>query len=399
MGANSLSASLSDALHNPQPREPEEATPFSRLLQNNEQGFFNQRNYLTSTRLDFGQKRAPIVYRYDTESKCSRYAYRFFSIILLPIALFDLLHALVGKIIVASSIKWQHPKQLLDECMLKILSPEQEAQEAQDREWVYKRITIAVDGYEIDAMIMGKPSTLNNGKWLLQSNGNDELYEEIIHECHFNQKNHFNEMLSSIESNAIFFNYPGVGSSSGMPNRKAMAKAYRAMLTFLEDSKRGIGASTIIGYGFSIGGGVQGEALRTHQLKDGIKYVFIKDRSFSDLSKVVSTLTCRLLGFLVRVLGWNISSVESSKNLEAPEIIIQSCSRVNNQECWPHDIFRNFEDIQDDGVIHHQASLAWHFLKNEPGRQNQQFLGMPGDHNFQPEHYHELIRSINACIL
>ena len=34
--------------------------------------------------------------------------------------------------------------------------------------WKYKRLTIEVDGYQIDATIMGKPNTLGNGRtWTL----------------------------------------------------------------------------------------------------------------------------------------------------------------------------------------------------------------------------------------
>ena len=106
--------------------------------------------------------------------------------------------------------------------------------------------------------------------------------------------------------NAIVFNYPGVGASSGLPNRQAMAKTYRAMLNFLEDRTNGIGATEIIGYGHSIGGGVQGDALKTHELKKDVKYVFVKSRTFSDLSTTASLLMAKPFGFLVKILGCNI---------------------------------------------------------------------------------------------
>ena len=191
-------------------------------------------------------------------------------------------------------------------------------------EWKVKRLTIEVDGYHIDAAIMGKAATLENGRWVLTSNGNGSFYENHFHDHNFKQ------ILSKIDRNTILFNYPGVGCSPGLPNRQAMAKAYRAVLAFLEDQKNGIGAKEIIGYGHSIGGGIQGEALNSHTLKKDIKYVFIKGRTFSELASVASK-TSWLMGALVKLLGWNINTLESSKRLKAPEIILQTVMSGHTQ--------------------------------------------------------------------
>ena len=76
-----------------------------------------------------------------------------------------------------------------------------------------------------------------------------------------------------------------------------MTKTYRAMLTFLEE----LGAEEIIGYGRSMGGGVQGEGLKEHTLKEGIRCLFIQERTFSKLSEAAADITCR-------ILGWNIDA-------------------------------------------------------------------------------------------
>jgi alpha-beta hydrolase superfamily lysophospholipase len=179
---------------------------------------------------------------------------------------------------------------------------------------------------------------INNGRWLLASNGNGEFYEYKLHDHTFKQ------ILTQLNGNAIVFNYPGVASSSGWPNRFAMMKAYHALLNFLEDQEKGVGAQEIIGYGHSLGGAVQGDALLTHDFKQGIKYVFVKSLTFSNLRVTAALLTNRLLGLLVRVLNWNMGSEESSKKLRVPEIIMQTAN-VDNYT----DISGRPELIIDDG--------------------------------------------------
>ena len=205
---------------------------------------------------------------------------------------------------------------------------------------------------------------------MLDSNGNGEFYEDKL-SCH-----EFKHILSKVKSNAIVFNYPGVGASSGLPNRQAMAKAYCAMLNFLEDKKNGVGAKEIIGYGHSIGGGVQGDALKTHELKKDVKYVFVKSRTFSNLSTTASILTNKSLGFVVKILGWNMDSVASSKKLQAPEIIMQT-AKVK----WYEEI-NDSSKIIDDGVIPANASLAKALLDdNKCPKKNKVFIGMQERHN------------------
>ncbi len=331
--------------------------------------FYSRPDYLKDTRRDFSQHHPlPTTYRWDTESKIIRVKKQLFSIIIFPIAIYNLLHILVGKVFLlpasSPSLIMGYPKNHANDSRLRI---------SLEDDWKYKRITVEVDGYKIDTIIFGKASTLNNGRWVLSSNGNGEFYEDALSYNH-----NFKQILSEIKGNGIVFNYPGVGSSSGLPNRQAMAKAYRAILSFLEDQKNGIGAREIIGYGHSIGGGVQGEALNTHPLKENIKYVFVKSRTFSDLSVTASILTCKPLGFLVKLLGWNIDSVESSKKLQAPEIILQT-ARVQE-----HEALSVSDLIINDGIIPAKASLATTLLDdNNCPKENKLFIGIQERHNEQ----------------
>ncbi len=195
---------------------------------------------------------------------------------------------------------------------------------SREQEFKYKRLTIRTGDLSIDATLMGTADTFQHSKWILPSLGNMELYEDKL------LSTNFQSLLKKSNSNAILFNYPGVGASTGIPSSKAAVKAYQAVLRFLEDEKNGVGAKQIIGYGFSIGGGIQGEALKDYPLEEGlekgIQYVFVKDRSFSTLEKVARYF----VGFLGKILflfGWSLDSIKSSKKLaklRIPEIVIQA---------------------------------------------------------------------------
>lgn len=338
-----------------------QSVSFKDLL-DGDKAFYKQPDYLEKTKKELAQsKPLPVTYIWNTQPKIIRIAKEIFSIIIFPIAIYHFLQAMAGKGFILPASRRTPEISVIERKKIVI-----------EGEWKYKRLTIEVDGYKVDAMIVGKASTLNNGRWLLDSNGNNGHYEDKLANCY-----DFKKILSGLHGNGIVFNYPGVGASTGLPNKQAMEKAYRAMLNFLEDSKNGIGAKEIIGYGHSIGGGVQGEALKNHPLKKGIKYVFVKRQTFSDLSTVASMLTNKILGFLVKPLGWNLDSVQSSKKLQAPEIILQTAFVKKNE-----DISNSPEKIINDGVIPANASLAKVLLqdKNCP-KKNKLFIGIPEGHN------------------
>lgn len=349
--------------------------------------FYRQPEYEKETKKELAaiSPPSPVIYKHETETKTWRVAKNIFSVIIFPIAIYRLIHSLIGKIA------------LLPASTPKILGlPADYALQTRkstslDGEWKVKRISVEVDGYIIDAAIMGKASTFANGRWLLSSNGNGEFYEQKL------QSQSFKNILAHLEGNAIVFNYPGVGASSGLPNREAMSKAYKAILSFLEDKNKGIGANEIIGYGHSIGGGVQGDALCSHKLKQGIKYCFVKSRTFSDLSTAARYVTgSKVLGFLVYLFGWNISSVESSRKLQAPEIIMQTAavsSYTNLQE--------EKARIIHDGVIPAKATLANKLLEEEeshPLAKEKYFMGLQEQHNSPIHGPRHLVEKINEML-
>lgn len=327
---------------------------------------YKRKKYLTSTEEDFS-KHGPldVAYIWNTQSKIIRITEQIFSILFFPIGIYKLLHIFAAKLVLLPA---SNPT------LMSLYANYVDISRSfipLKNEWKYKRLTIAVDGYKIDAVIIGKETTLDNGRWVLASNGNDEFYEDKL-----SYPTDFQKILIEIKSNGIIFNYPGVGSSSGLPNRHAMVKAYRAILTFLEDREKGMGAEEIIGYGHSIGAGVQAEALKTHSLQKDIKYVFVKSRTFSNISTTASLLTIKPVGFLVKCLGWNINCVNSSKKLKAPEIIIQTA------DVETYEKLQNSCKIIDDGIIPAEASLAKALLDNPScPREKKLFIGIGEKHN------------------
>jgi len=318
-----------------------------------ENAFYNHVDYERNTQNDFSKTKfkSNPVYSYETEKKIIRVAKIILAIIIFPIGIYKLIHALVGLIVVPGCLMGRVIFRKEISQLRKYLSES----DFSENKMKMKRIALKVDGYVIDGMILGTEKTLGNGRWILKTGGNGELYEGAI--C-ANSK-----LADELDSNLITFNYSGVQGSSGMPNRAAMVKAYQAMLNFLEDEDSGIGANEVVSYGHSIGGGVQAEGIEKHELKDGIKYVFVKSKTFSSISDLCSK-RIPLLGIIVKLLGWNFKTTESSKKLEAPEIVIQTVSYDGK--------------YLDDGVIPPKASLAYTLPKN---LNNKYIMRVKSNHN------------------
>ena len=173
-----------------------------------------------------------------------------------------------------------------------------------------------------------------------------------------------------MRSGALFFNYPGVGKSQGWPKKSLILKAYYALLKLLEDPN-GLGAKDIIGYGWSLGGGVQSEALQYHSFNPSINYVFIKDRTFYSLVRTVVDVAGTSLSKIAKFSKWELNSFASSNWLSKhniPEIIVQ-CGFVAyestiDKETNSHFPLKNLSQIRDDVIVTAKASLAKKILNS-----------------------------------
>lgn len=342
-------------------------TPLKDML-SGENAFYNQPNYAKNYIESLKSKKAlPALYSWNTESKVKRYIKLFFSIIIFPIGIYNLLHHIGGKIIFpgCSFLQRRHVNKWRDG-----FEASKHLPFIQKSSFKNLRFSVEVDGCKIDAEIRGTPETFKKKKWVLFSNGNNG--------CH--EMSEMGRMIRGLDANILMFNYPGFQASEGSLNRKTVAKTYRAMLKLLEDDVNGIGAKQIIGWGLSAGAAVQAEALKNHRLKEGIAYVFVKDRTFCDLSTEASLLVNRICGFLVWILGWNMDTYASSKKLNAPEFILQTADVKKHQ--W----LKNSKKIIGDGIILKDASLAKKVLDNDKNK-NQSVLGIMEDHHQQIQHY------------
>jgi len=344
-----------------------------------ENAFYKRPNYAKTAKKEFSKKGCveSTIYTTNTESKVWRIAKIIFSVLIFPVGIYYLLHAIAGK--VSPILPATNPSLLMGAPKNWLYTERQRISFPPGKENLkYKRITIKVDGYKIDTVIMINPSSNKNKRWVIKSNGNGEFYEEEL----LSKASSFKRILSGLDANGIVFNYPGVGSSTGMPNRDAMAKAYKAILRFLTDKKNGAGATEIIGYGYSIGGGVQGEALNTHKLCDGVKHAFVKDRTFADLASTGSHIVGGCLGhiaeFFIRLSGWNISPTKSSRKLKVLEIILQGVDGNPREQNFIELTAKNAHLIKkSDGVIPKEGSLAMHILKGQKySKTNKHILGI-----------------------
>ncbi len=345
--------------------------------------FYNQPNYIIQTQSDLERKTPlPVSYVITTENKITKLVKTIFSTVFFPLLAYQWLHAKFAQKVVlpASNPNQERNKQLHTQRTSIDLKSDLK----------YKRLAIQVDDCIIDAMIIGKSSTLGEGRWILFSNGNFTAYEWTVGD----QADRVNRPIEHFHSNALIFNYPGVSASTGWPHRPSMAKVYRALLTFLADQQQGIAAKEIIGFGHSLGGGVQAEGRNSFVRDKKIAYVFIKSRTFSDLSTAATRIIkdflskktkwpdsridfiCRVGRALIKILNWNIRSVNSSQNQQTPEIILQTANVKN------YEILTDSSKLIDDGTIAAEASLAKALL-DHPSRLHKDLviIGIPDRHN------------------
>lgn len=343
--------------------------------------FYRSNDYECTLKKSLLEKSSPKpCYKIELENRILRIAKRVLSYVLFPIAIYQYLHSYAGKyqlLKMGCDREYQllHGKSI-DDKRLDMMS---------DPHWKVKRLAIEVDGFIIDAAIMGTEATLGNGRWLMHTCGSDSSYESVMGQVDpANPQKDIKNLLKEIDANMISFNYSGIGASTGAPSASAMIKAYKACLRFLEDQDRGLAAKEIITHSRSLGGGVEGEVLKTHEFQDDIKYVCIKDKTFESVSKAAYYLfqnaTGIFLSALIKIFGWDFSPFPYRKLdiANVKEIIIQSSIyadyvSITNRE--------NLDVFKYDGSIPPKASLARAILADRNiSLKNKVILGVPDNH-------------------
>ncbi|WP_420421070.1 CPn0927/CPn0928 family alpha/beta hydrolase fold protein [Simkania sp.] len=285
-------------------------------------------------------------------------------LVLFPFTFPHLIHGLVGLATVPGSI--------LSLFVSSSWRKEIDVERLNDQGFKIKRFSIQVDGYTIDAVMMGR--NLESDCWMLVSGGNGEFYEVLGHpEMGEYIQDQLTTFLDALETNAIYFNYAGVGASSGLPNRDIMVKAYEAFLKILEED---IKAKTILGYAHSIGGGVQAEALKNHEFKEGVRYLFMKSRTFTDFADTAAEVLFKPIDTLIRFVRWNFETLKSSVELKCPELIFQTTNAHFYQ-----DISKYIGSIIADPIISPSVALARGLLSKSTNWKHKYFMGIRENHN------------------
>lgn len=328
--------------------------------------FYSDPKYIEKARLELEEPLCAkeTIYNIETESKVWRVVRFILSIIIFPVGLYWYIHSLVGRriVIATNPEKMGYPANIADQWRESLNL---------ESSWKIKRLAIKVDGFKIDAAIIGQPTTFSNGKWLMSANGNGEFYEQKLNSYTFKR------LLSSLGANGIVFNYPGVGASEGLPTRKALQNAYLAILKFLEDQKKGLAAKEIFAVDRSLGGAVSAEALAQHTFKNNIRYVFWKRQTFGYLPDIISRLTHPILGLVARILNWGMAPAAASTSLPVNQIIAQT-AKVNAYT----DVSDQKDLIDDDGVIQASESLGKQLQVKRSTKQAENiFIGVPEGHN------------------
>ncbi|MCH9609026.1 MAG: hypothetical protein S4CHLAM45_02320 [Chlamydiales bacterium] len=174
-----------------------------------------------------------------------------------------------------------------------------------------EKITIMADGSPVDVLVIHSSNERKPKKWTIVAGGNGEGIES--YRRYYDQHNPNYDLVTKLGGSILFFDYRGLTS------RTALVRATRAMMKYVEH----LGGEQVACVGASLGGGLIREAYALHKphKKEGVKYAFLFDRSFSTFADAVSALIHPIAGLVVRILGWNIGS---GLQVEQGSIVVQA---------------------------------------------------------------------------
>jgi Chlamydia CHLPS protein (DUF818) len=212
--------------------------------------------------------------------------------------------------------------------------------------FIVRKISLHKSGTKYDAVFITRPETIANGNWTINALGNETIMEFVIEKV---AKKNF-----SNGCNTLLVNGPSVGLSGGWPTRYQMGAGFEAGLQFLE---REVKAVRIVMHGFSLGGGMMGEAILNHDFTEGMKrnirYLSISDRTFGRLSGIAGALTKPVVKPIFYITGTELDGVGAARKLSAlgvRQIVIQHNSQNGER---------------GDGKIPAPVSLAYELRKED----------------------------------
>ena len=352
--------------------------PLRPMVLTGPEAFYNSPDYelVTKRDLEAAEPLAPSgVFKFESQPAC--FAKDVFSCILFPWGIFRSLHTMYGSQFFQSEQSTKIATQARSHINL-------------NSEWKYRRFTLLVDGMPVDAIVMGRPSTFGNNRWMLLSIGITKIYEcllidnpEAFHPGHPPGLAPLQQLLKQINANLVVYNYPGMGDAGGVVNKTSMQKAHEAFLQFIEQKFQ---AKEIVDYGHSFGGANQADTWSTHTADPNIRYVLVKDRSPTYVSDAVKNLAGLRMEISNIILGWQINTVSTSNELKHPEIHVMSVKNIKHPMVFTdaaqvaESEINPFTPTYHDSLIPYKASTAMYYLRQLERTYRKVIIGVPDDH-------------------
>jgi hypothetical protein len=145
-------------------------------------------------------------------------------------------------------------------------------------------------------------------RWIFWCCGNGEHYEELLE---FGKK-----YSQEVGAHILFFNYRGIGSSSGYP-RVSQDLIDDGIACFQLLVNKGIDPKNILIHGRSLGGGI-GVQVRSYWPEGP----FLSERSFTSASMMARETFGSLFKKLVFLGNWELDSVKAWKKITGTKIVI-----------------------------------------------------------------------------
>lgn len=207
---------------------------------------------------------------------------------------------------------------------------------------ITRKISLYKSGIRYDAVLVTHQKTIRNGNWTINALGNCMTMESSVYQL---AKENFKNRC-----NTLLINGPSVSQSGGWPTRYQMGAGFEAGLRFLEQE---VQATHILMRGFSLGGGMLGEAILNHKFKRDTRYLLISDRSFNRLSTIAGALAGAFVKPILRLIGMELDGVGAARKLSQlgiSQIVIQHTSK---------------DGAGSDGIIPDNSSLAYELHKDK----------------------------------
>ena len=186
-------------------------------------------------------------------------------------------------------------------------------------EFIVRHVTLEKDGTKFSGILLAKPETINNGKWVLQVGGNCATAEG---------DSYLSQPYQEAGYNTLLVNNPGVGRSEGIATPETIRQCQNTAIAYL---KTALKAHRIVLAGYSLGGGGIGQAIEQYDFENSqTDFLVVRQMTFARASEMAGEVVSFLPEcFSSCVAHWtdcemdNVKSSEILSKHNIREIIIQ----------------------------------------------------------------------------